>query len=383
MKSWTIGIADMLNENANRLAGSIAAVGFDGFVDTLFRVIKHKNPDGNHVFFKSINEYGKELMAGRNSSRSFELMELATKIGGNMPILGNAFGCLGIATHCLGSLGVPTIHPVFTAMSPHCTLHSFGRPGSTTALEFSDGKIMLAQMDSLHEITWASIVQNMKVSTLKDIYRQADIIGLVNWAEIDSSGSIWRGLLEEVLQELGARQDRLIFFDLADCSKRRPAEIVTALRMVQKFRDHGRAILSLNESEARLVSGASLDCDPLAPLQALGRTLFRWLDIDHLVIHSSRHAWGWSRHGEEDIGTWFVTDPRMTTGGGDNFNARFRHRDSSRRGSALGPGDWKRHVQLLREPGAEPHPRRDYRVSRGAWRRQRGRGEMRKGVWGV
>ena len=54
-----------------------------------------------------------------------------------MPIMANALAQFGSKQNCIGSLGYPSINPLFDQMPSNCRLFSFANPGLTKALEFS------------------------------------------------------------------------------------------------------------------------------------------------------------------------------------------------------------------------------------------------------
>ena len=57
----------------------------------------------------------------------------------------------------LGNLGYPNLHPVFRDFATRAEVHSIAEPGTTDALEFDDGKIMIGKHASLKEINWQNI----------------------------------------------------------------------------------------------------------------------------------------------------------------------------------------------------------------------------------
>ena len=96
--------------------------GFDGFIDTIVRVIKEKQDHKPSTLFSTIKEFGNYIVEKQGASLSLEIEERSSKLGGNMPIMANALGRLGIAVNCIGALGYPQIHPVFKQLSSNCHL---------------------------------------------------------------------------------------------------------------------------------------------------------------------------------------------------------------------------------------------------------------------
>lgn len=323
MKGKLQEVIKRLKQDAGLLESKIASIGFDGFLDSIMRVVKSKDSMGNSIFFQGIAEFGYHIIEKQNKSCSIELKEIITKMGGNTPIFANALGRLGVRVNCIGAMGFPEIKPVFKCMSENCTLHSYADPGYTAALEFNDGKVMMAQMDSIHGVTWDGIKNKIGLDNLICLFVNSNLLGLVNWSEIDNAGSIWEGILSEVLPYHVPNKKQVMFFDISDCSKRSKAEIIYALGLIGQFRKHYKVILGLNENEAQLVYKALFSDNETGNLYDAGCKIKERMNIDSLLIHSTRCALGWDEYGEYRIDTIFINDPKLSTGGGDNFNAGF------------------------------------------------------------
>src|SRR5688572_32363554 len=66
--------------------------GFDGFIDTIARIIKKKQEHNPPDFFSTIKQFGEYITDKHSASFSLELEEQSIKLGGNMPIMANAMG---------------------------------------------------------------------------------------------------------------------------------------------------------------------------------------------------------------------------------------------------------------------------------------------------
>jgi sugar/nucleoside kinase (ribokinase family) len=305
------------------LANKKVAAGFDGFVDSIVKVVNYKSHDAGTVFFRTISEFGSYISSKSGSGFSLESEELVQKIGGNMPIMANALAGMGVGVHCVGAFGVPNIAPAFTGMHTNCNLHSFTNPGFTNAMEFADGKIMLAQMTDLNHSDWNTIKQTIGIEDLTEIFTSADLICLVNWSELDHSNHMWQGLLDDVLADKTTQHPQQFFFDLSDCSKRRVEAISLAIKLIERFGTYGKVMLSLNRNEANILYKTFVNDTPPADLQTTGNELFAQLNIGTLIIHNSKISVAWDAGGIYVNEPVFIAEPKISTGAGDNFNAGY------------------------------------------------------------
>src|SRR5690606_9310351 len=98
--------ATLLNalENAESiLTGKHVTAGFDGFTDTIARIIRKKRSGKPPAFFTSIKEFGEYITGKHSASFSLEIEETNKKPGGNMPIMSHTLGTMGIKVDCIGA----------------------------------------------------------------------------------------------------------------------------------------------------------------------------------------------------------------------------------------------------------------------------------------
>ncbi len=312
------------DNNKHCLAGKKIILGFDGFVDTVAKIINQK--DGHHTkYFDTILEFGNYTVEKSNKNFSLELETSVTKLGGNMPIMANALTRLGTDVSCLGPMGYPSLHPVFKSLAGQATLYSFGDPGLSTALEFNDGKILLAQMADLNKVTWSTVKDVIGLNTLIKAFTHRDLIAVLNWSELDHSTSLWKGLLEDILPKIPILSVKPIgFFDLSDCSKRSEACILEALELLKSFGKYWKVALSLNLNETALVYKALTKTSfDEQQVESAGEKLRQRLGVDTVVIHYSNQALAWNGEGMCKCESKIITHPLISTGAGDNFNAGF------------------------------------------------------------
>jgi len=105
-------LADSIITRGKMLKSKKATAGFDGFIDTLVKIIKSKQPKQPPSLFNRIREFGDYVVEKSASSFSLEAEEVSIKLGGNMPIMANAMAMLGVNVNCVGALGYPQPHSV-------------------------------------------------------------------------------------------------------------------------------------------------------------------------------------------------------------------------------------------------------------------------------
>ena len=317
-------LIDALRVGGPTLNQKKVTAGFDGFVDTIVRIIKTTKENGDTTLFKTKKEFGKYILEKGETSFSLELEERSRRIGGNMPIMSNALAYLGAKVNCIGTLGRPQTHPVFKNLHGSCQLFSFAEPGYSTAYEFNDGKILLAQMGELNHLKWEQVKHVLGLEAIRSFYWESDLISLVNWSEIAMSTDIWKGVLKEIISKNAKPERRqLAFFDLADCSKRTAESIDEVLQLLTEYAKHTRVMLGLNKNETHGIYKVLFNKKPKKELKENGERIFEKLGLDLLLLHSSKEAMALEKNQSYSFDSFFVKHPVISTGAGDNFNAGF------------------------------------------------------------
>ena len=300
-----------------------AFLGFDACIDSIVKIVREKNGGEITSFFSDSDQFGKFLVNLGNKSCGLELQTKLSKIGGNMVISSNALGNLGVKADCVGTFGYPEILPVFHSMSPNCTLHTIADTINATALEFDNSKVIMFDPGPYNNLTWDGITSIISPENLRKLIEGKQLIALVNWSEIDNSSQLWNGILTDILPSLEDSSEKTHFFsDLSDCSRKSKAEIREAIDLLGQFRKKYKVTLSLNQNEAELVANA-LEISPDVPDRTFIKNLFDKMNLDILVIHRVRDALVYDGEKYEFCDTFLCKEPKVLTGGGDNFNAGF------------------------------------------------------------
>ena len=316
-------LIDAVAGGADRLKEKNITAGFDGFLDTIVKIIKEKDEYTGPTMFTTIKEFGDYIIEKHGASFSLELDVQSEKLGGNMPIMANALGRFGINVNCIGTLGYPQIHPVFKNFPSNCHLYSFAEPGLSTAHEFNDGKMMMAQMGAVNTSGWDKIKEIIGIDTLVRLFRESQLFCILNWSEIDVSTDIWKGVLKNILPAYQSKQKQVAFFDLSDCSKRTSEAISEVFFLLDGFSKYANVVLSLNKNEAGILYRTMFYKDPGENLATAGKGLFEKLSLHTLLIHSSKEVIAINKEQLVTMKTFFTSTPKISTGAGDNFNAGF------------------------------------------------------------
>lgn len=309
------------------IANKRVLAGLDGFVDTIVSPVALRSGPGEAFTpFATIPEFGQRVLGAAGKSANIELYPRMDKLGGNGPIMAGALLAVGADVTYIGALGRENLHPVFKTFAEKAKVISLADPAQTTAIEFTDGKLMLGQMKSFDEVTYDRILAVLGEQALKDVIESSDLVALTNWTMISGMSEIFRQLLEHVLPQVRPRERRF-FFDLADPEKRSVTDLLEALSLISRFESFGRVTLGLNLKEAQQVVSA-LDLrighgDDEATLRQTASEIRSRLNIATVVVHPRAAAACATSAGSAWVPGPYCEAPLITTGAGDHFNAGF------------------------------------------------------------
>jgi hypothetical protein len=208
-------------------------------------------------------------------------------------------------------------------MSPNCSLHTIGDTISATALEFNNSKVIMFDPGPYNNLTWEGIKNILGIERIEQLISGKQLISFLNWSEIENSSQIWEGVLDEILPSIVQTGEKPFFFsDFSDCSRRSKKEIQFAIELLGRFRNYFKVIISLNQNEAGLIAWAS-DRQEFSSDEEFIKELFGAINTDVLVIHRTKDALAYDGVAYEKCDTFFCKEPKILTGGGDNFNAGF------------------------------------------------------------
>lgn len=156
-------LREQIINRKDKLPLQTATLGFDGFIDSIVTLVNHQHAVADS---SSMEAFGNYILSKKGSNFSLEIKQRSIKAGGNMPNMAGALAKLGLSVNCIGALGYPTIDPLFSQQLAGCHCYSFAAAGTCQAIEFSDGKMMLAGMEELNKAHWDLLKQRIPVSTL-------------------------------------------------------------------------------------------------------------------------------------------------------------------------------------------------------------------------
>lgn len=317
---------DKLNTISTDFLSANTFVGLDGYIDFIQRVVKSQNDDGPE-YYSTIKEFADHLGKAAGKSGQIELVTQETKLGGNAPIMAHALGSLGFKTTCIGNFGKQSIDRAFQDIHENVELLSVGNPAITNALEFHDGKIILSEVGPFKDLDWAYLKNEIGIDHLISNINASLLIALVDWCNLPYSTDIWKGILEEVLPEIDDKK-RYIFFDIADPSRRSDEEIQDALEVIGGYNKFGKVTLGLNENETEKLYSCLNRINQTTEEESIsliekGNYIYKNIHVRNLLIHPIDRAISINDSGISEIVGRYVKHPKISTGGGDNFNAGY------------------------------------------------------------
>lgn len=295
-------------------------VGFDGYIDSIMKVLAESGANGKKPF-QTMDLFGAYIREKAGKSCSVELSMVQEKIGGNMPIYALALSRLGIPVTCVGALGYPQVHPLYRPLQESCQVYSAANPGTCQALEFDDGKLMLADNGEVEKLDFDLLVARIGLDNLCRISENSHFISLLNWSELMGSSSIWKGFLSQVFPKIEWKHPVEFFVDLSDCSHREAAEVLEMLDLLEQLSEYGHIFISLNQNEAETIARhLRLDFEDSEELIFGIHQRFPQLTV---ILHLTDRCLCISGERLIEVKNKFVECPVLLTGGGDNFNAGF------------------------------------------------------------
>ncbi|WP_428388825.1 PfkB family carbohydrate kinase [Mucisphaera sp.] len=319
-------------QRVTKADGARAVIGFDGFIDSIIRVVDRRYDPVSFDAIPTIDVFGGRISAAAGKSANFEFVTTLQKLGGNGPIMANALAAGQVATTYMGAVGYPNPDPIFAELVERAeAVVPLADAGATDAVEFDDGKLMLGKYAHLLTLGADTIRETIGVEAFTDVVGETDLLAMINWTMMPGTQSIWELLADDVLPSLSGREKKLmVFFDLCDPAKRTIEDLRSALDVMKRVQAHAEVILGMNLAESTYVAkalGLPEAKDAEAEIEQTAIAIREAMGIHATVVHPRSGAAACRIiNGESTSATFagpFVKQPKLSTGAGDNFNAGF------------------------------------------------------------
>jgi hypothetical protein len=318
---------------ASQIAGKHILLGFDGYIDTLYRLVKNRAGPNQVEFYDKMAEFGQRIVDAAGSSASIERV-LKKKLGGGFgPNMARAMANMAPTAkiELYGTMGYPQEDPIFAELPSNVTRYSVGQMGLTLAMEFHDGKIMSQDMEGINTLDWQTLLNRAGGrDSVIDRINTASVIGQGHWALMPHMTDYWKHLLEDILPNVSNLSNKYFFVDPADIQKRKSGDVREMLFTLKKIAESMQVVLSLNDREAIDVSRA-LAAENVPPVikgkaesfELAGKSINEILRLHYLVIHEPHFATVSQLNEHIWVTEGYTSKPKFTTAAGDHFNGGF------------------------------------------------------------
>lgn len=306
----------------NSMEGKIL-LGCDGFVDETYEIVEERRSATDFSAVEKLKSFGELLVDRADGGVGVELVPKRRCEGGFAINTGRIAACLGVKPVLPGLYGGSVIDPAYEEFKETCELHSLGDPALTIALEFTDGKVLMSNLEAVSSLTWADVQAHFGEEALKEMFSNVDILGLGYWSLTSNFDDLFQGFMKQVEGALPRR----MFFDFADIKKKSPESFIKSLEMINSYSEKIPMTFSLNEHEVmELFSRIGVECKELKPdVVASSLTVAREkIGFDELVVHTPDFgAASSAKDGEAYALQEKQSNVVRLAGAGDSFNGGF------------------------------------------------------------
>lgn len=306
-----------------------AFVGFDGFVDSIVRVVDRRLDPDTYTTVSNLDTFAKRVSSVPDGSMTLELVVDEVKIGGNGPLTAHALGRLGAQIVYVGAVGDGEVHPAFQCLKVYGDVFGVAAPGSTDAVEFDDGKIKFCKVGDMQAVDWERVSAALESEDgVRRRLASCDFVVLTNWSMLPCSRPIYQRL-NTLAAETAPGHPAFLFFDLGDTEKHSGEDVADIAQTLGTFTtDTRNVVLSLNLKEATALAaafGTTVVCGEhdAEDVRGLASVIVQHTGIPEVVIHTRRLAVCSTASETFSMDGPYTTNPQISTGGGDHFNAGY------------------------------------------------------------
>jgi len=299
-------------------------LGCDGFVDETYEIVEVRRSQADFTAMKHLKQFGELLVERADGGVGVELVPKRRCEGGFGINTGRVAAFLGLKPYLPGLYGSQTIDPAYHEFEENCNLVSLGDPALTIALEFSDGKVLMSNLEAVSNLSWQDFKTHFTAEELHELFSDVDILGLGYWSLTANFDEIFQGFMD---QYEFLTPPRRMFFDFADIKKKSSESFIKSLELIKSYNSKIPLTFSLNEHEVfELCSRVGVERPPLTP-EAIAATLTivrQKIGFDELVVHTPEFA----AASNAKEGEAYAIQERQThiirlAGAGDSFNGGF------------------------------------------------------------
>ncbi len=287
-------------------------IGFDAYIDKLVKVVKTRESAENCTFFNDITDFSYKVKSMAGLSGDIEVVKLDERFGGNAPIMAHALASLGESVTLVAPTGKKD---AFKDLK--CTLFDLGEPAPSLNLEFDDGKVMFGECSILNDISIDYLKKIGLYDKVIEVFTTSDFIGLCNWTQMENILPLYADILKS------ESKIETVFFDLADFSKKPEESVFALFNLIKSVNNKIRIIVGLNENEANILSN-TFSLTRIDDRAQFTKELSQKAGCEIVI-----HAKNWSALSNGDYSVLregkLVQKPKISTGGGDHFNAGFSY----------------------------------------------------------
>ncbi|GGJ11070.1 hypothetical protein GCM10008995_21220 [Halobellus salinus] len=295
--------------------------GFDGIIDTVREMISERESRDSVSLIRELDSLGRRITdsVASETSVAIEWMDCGTRTGGHVCHLSRTLGRWGLDPLMVGTFGTP-MESEFESAFAEYTTHSIGDPGTTDAVEFDDGKLLLTETGDYRKLDWDLLDKRLGHDRLATLLEQADLFGMGYWSMIPDMPGILSGLAEDVWPTLSDPPAHVVF-DPADIRHLPDSQLVDGFEALQTLNRQVPVTLSANRGETEeLVTsgGGSVAGDSMLDLATAARDV---VGVDTVVSHGARASAMTSSDDQALVETLHIEEPEIVTSSGDHFNA--------------------------------------------------------------
>ena len=158
-------------------------LGCDGFVDETYQIVEVRKSPTEFTPMKNLKHFGELLVERADGGVGVELVPLRRCEGGFAINTGRVAALLGLKPLLPGLYGGKVIDPAYEQFKDICELVSLGDPALTIALEFSDGKVLMSNLEAVSSLTWEDFRTHFGDEKLRELFAGVDILGLGYWSD--------------------------------------------------------------------------------------------------------------------------------------------------------------------------------------------------------